>query len=211
MLVQNTSSGYWHMYWEPDSLGKHSILWWGNQGRISYTKKFKNLVTHMSDVLHDHWWFGMIQDFLLKYLGATVAVILIIEPFFSGHLRPDDSTLGRAEMLSNIRYHTSVIISLFQALGTLSIVPGGSADSGNTGYADRIHELMAVSRELSGDDKTSLQRNRSRNYLTEASYVEFSGVKVVTPTGNVLVEDLTLRVEQGSNLLITGERFTSRE
>jgi hypothetical protein len=27
---------------------------------------------------------------------------------------------------------------------------------------------------------------------------------VVTPAGNVLVEDLTLRVETGSNLLITG-------
>lgn len=96
---------------------------------------------------------------------------------------------------------------------------------------------MAVSRELSGDDKSSFQRNRSRNYLSEANYVEFSGVKVigtyirvtaiffpnvaflmllnplqvVTPTGNVLVEDLTLRVEQGSNLLITGEPFISRE
>lgn len=29
--------------------------------------------------------------------------------------------------------------------------------------------------------------------------------QVVTPTGNVLVEDLTLRVESGSNLLITGK------
>lgn len=48
-----------------------------------------------------------------------------------------------------------------------------------SGYADRIHELMAVSRELSGDDKASFQRNRSRNYLSEANYVEFSGVKVV--------------------------------
>lgn len=38
---------------------------------------------------------------------------------------------------------------------------------------------MAVSRELSGDDKSSFQRNRSRNYLSEANYVEFSGVKVV--------------------------------
>lgn len=100
-----------------------SIALYGGENREEFyiQKKFNNLVRHMRVVLHDHWWFGMIQDFLLKYLGATVAVILIIEPFFSGNLRPDSSTLGRAEMLSNLRYHTSVIISLFQSLGTLSI------------------------------------------------------------------------------------------
>ncbi|KAE8704920.1 ABC transporter D family member 1 [Hibiscus syriacus] len=64
---------------------------------------------------------------------------------------------------------------------------------------------MLISKELSADDKkSSLQSAGSRNYLTEANYVEFSGVKVVTPTGNVLVKDLFLRVESGSNLLITG-------
>ena len=31
------------------------------------------------------------QDFFLKYLGATAAVVLIIGPFFSGHLRPTDN------------------------------------------------------------------------------------------------------------------------
>uniref|UniRef100_A0A0D9UYH2 Uncharacterized protein n=1 Tax=Leersia perrieri TaxID=77586 RepID=A0A0D9UYH2_9ORYZ len=42
------------------------------------------------------------------------------------------------------------------------------------------------------------------NYISGANFIEFSGVKVVTPSGNVLVDDLTLRVELGSNLLITG-------
>lgn len=100
-----------------------SIAFYGGEKREEshIQQKFKTLIRHLSVVLHEHWWFGMIQDFLLKYLGATVAVILIIEPFFAGHLRPDNSTLGRAEMLSNLRYHTSVIISLFQSLGTLSI------------------------------------------------------------------------------------------
>ncbi|KAI4345241.1 hypothetical protein L6164_012381 [Bauhinia variegata] len=182
-----------------------SIAFYGGERReeAHIQQKFKSLVRHMNTVLHDHWWFGMIQDFLLKYLGATVAVILIIEPFFSGHLRPDSSTLGRAEMLSNLRYHTSVIISLFQSLGTLSI----SARRLNrlSGYADRIHELMAISRELSlVNEKSSLQREGSRNCISEANYIEFSGVKVVTPTGNVLVNDLRLRIESGSNLLITG-------
>ncbi|KAK7387518.1 hypothetical protein VNO78_28382 [Psophocarpus tetragonolobus] len=182
-----------------------SIAFYGGERKeeAHIQQKFKTLVRHMHNVLHDHWWFGMIQDLLLKYLGATVAVILIIEPFFSGHLRPDSSTLGRAEMLSNLRYHTSVIISLFQSLGTLSI----SARRLNrlSGYADRIYELMAVSRELSlADEKSSLQRIASRNCISEANYIEFDGVKVVTPTGNVLVDDLTLRIESGSNLLITG-------
>nr|XP_048327780.1 ABC transporter D family member 1 isoform X2 [Ziziphus jujuba var. spinosa] len=181
-----------------------SIAFYGGESREEshIQQKFKTLIRHLRVVLHDHWWFGMIQDFLLKYLGATVAVILIIEPFFSGNLRPDTSTLGRAEMLSNLRYHTSVIISLFQSLGTLSI----SARRLNrlSGYADRIHELMAISRELSVNDKSSLQTDANRNCFSEASYIEFAGVKVVTPTGNVLVDNLTLRVETGSNLLITG-------
>ncbi|OVA14380.1 ABC transporter-like [Macleaya cordata] len=181
-----------------------SIAFYGGENREEshIQQKFKTLVRHMKLVLHDHWWFGMIQDFLLKYLGATVAVILIIEPFFSGNLRPDTSTLGRAEMLSNLRYHTSVIISLFQSLGTLSI--SSRRLNRLSGYADRIHELMVISRELSVRDKSVIQRNGSSNYITEANYIEFAGVKVVTPTGNVLVDDLTLRVECGSNLLITG-------
>ncbi|GJN36383.1 hypothetical protein PR202_gb25236 [Eleusine coracana subsp. coracana] len=144
-----------------------------------------------------------IMDFFLKYFGATVAVVLIIEPFFSGNLRPDSSTLGRAEMLSNLRYHTSVIISLFQSLGILSI----SSRRLNilSGYAVRISELLDVSRELSGVHDKSLNDNLSPgNYISEANHIEFSGVKVVTPAGNVLVDDLTLRVERGSNLLITG-------
>lgn len=48
-----------------------------------------------------------------------------------------------------------------------------------SGYADRIYELMAVSRELSlVDEKSSLQRKGSRNCISEANYIEFSGVKV---------------------------------
>ena len=100
-----------------------SVAFYGGENREAshIMQRFEALVEHLNLVRHENWWFGMIQDFFLKYFGATVAVILIIEPFFSGNLRPHSSTLGRAEMLSNLRYHTSVIISLFQSLGILSI------------------------------------------------------------------------------------------
>ncbi|KAJ6996569.1 hypothetical protein NC653_013238 [Populus alba x Populus x berolinensis] len=49
----------------------------------------------------------------------------------------------------------------------------------HSGYAERIHELISVSRELSNVDKSSLQRSwKCRNYFSEANYVEFFGVKV---------------------------------
>ncbi|KAJ0960285.1 hypothetical protein J5N97_001900 [Dioscorea zingiberensis] len=106
-------------------------------------------------------------------------------------------------MLSNLRYHTSVIISLFQSLATLSI--NYRRLNRLSGYADRIRELMLVSRELSSlHESSSLQNSASKKYITETSYIEFAGVKVVTPTGNVLVDNLSLKVESGSNLLITG-------
>jgi len=38
---------------------------------------------------------------------------------------------------------------------------------------------MAISRELSvGNDKSSLQRDGSPKYISEANYIEFAGVKV---------------------------------
>ncbi|BBN15082.1 ATP-binding cassette, subfamily D (ALD), peroxisomal ABC transporter [Marchantia polymorpha subsp. ruderalis] len=182
-----------------------SIAFYGGQDREAsiISTRFMNLVKHLGIVLHTQWWFGMIQDFLLKYLGATFGVVLIIGPFFGGNLKPDTTTLGRAHMLSNMRYHTSVIISLFQSMGTLA---GSTRRLARlSGYGDRIHELMQVSKELrrSGGNLTT-QNIENGSCFVEAKHIEFEGVKVVTPTGNTLVEDLTLRVEPGSNLLITG-------
>ena len=49
-----------------------------------------------------------------------------------------------------------------------------------SGYANRIHELLDVSRELSGvRDRLLSQNSSAGNYISEANYIEFSGVKVI--------------------------------
>lgn len=48
-----------------------------------------------------------------------------------------------------------------------------------SGYADRIHELMGISRELATRDASSQQSDGHRNYVSEANYIAFDGVKVV--------------------------------
>lgn len=52
-----------------------------------------------------------------------------------------------------------------------------------SGYADRIHELMGISRELATRDASSQQADGHRNYVSEANYIEFDGVKVATSDG----------------------------
>jgi len=47
-----------------------------------------------------------------------------------------------------------------------------------SGYADRIYELIAVSRELGFHDNFSSWKNGNRNCFSEAECIEFSSVQV---------------------------------
>lgn len=53
----------------------------------------------------------MAEDFITKYCASTVAMIVILGPFFGGNLRSDRSPEGDAITLGNMRYVTSVIIN----------------------------------------------------------------------------------------------------
>lgn len=164
--------------------------------------KFAGVADHAALLLSKQWYFSMVQDFLLKYLGATVAVALIIGPFFAGHMRPESTVMGRAQMLSNMRYHTSVIISLFGALGTLGASSRKFLKLG--AYADRIEEMRTVIKEIAGGQTTGTMGDIEGTIGICDDTIEFEGATVVTPGNATLVRDLTLRVPAGTNLLVTG-------
>ena len=168
---------------------------------------YSSLVKHTKLLLGKQWRFLMVQDFLLKYLGATVAVALIIGPFFGGHLRPEATVMGRAQMLSNMRYHTSVIISLFGALGTLGSSSRKMFKLG--AYSDRIQETLDVMNSISAsssDGKLTSEEAELHSGRFEESNdsIQFVHATVVTPGDATLVKDLSLKVPAGVNLLVTG-------
>ena len=73
---------------------------------------FSTLLRHTRRVLSAQWYSGVSTDFLLKYLGATAAVVMIIGPFF-GRRSEATTTLSRAKMLSDMRYHTRYAVLEF--------------------------------------------------------------------------------------------------
>ena len=157
---------------------------------------YGRLVRHSRVLMGKQWRFLMVQDFLLKYLGATVAVALIIGPFFGGHLRPEATVMGRAQMLSNMRYHTSVIISLFGALGTLGSAGRKVLKLG--AYSDRIQETLEVMKSIVE------QKSEGGRFEESGDSIQFIDATVVTPGDATLVKDLSLHVPAGVNLLVTG-------
>ncbi|DBA67674.1 TPA: hypothetical protein ACH3X2_001266 [Trebouxia sp. C0005] len=183
-----------------------SVAFYGGiekEGKI-VVARFKELLRHHSRLLTKQWQFGMVQDFLLKYLGATAAVVLIIGPFFGNHLRPVDSVLGRAHMLSTMRYHTSVVIYLFAALGTL----GSSSRKlmRLSAYADRISDMQSTVKGLASS--VGMKREGAIEptgvIVPSEDAIAFEDAMVVTPADATLVRDLNLSVPAGTNLLVTG-------
>ncbi len=166
--------------------------------------KFSEVRVHTDRVLSKQWRFNMVQDFLLKYLGATVAVALIIGPFFAGEMRPEATVQGRAQMLSNMRYHTSVIIALFGALGTLGRSSRNFLKLG--AYADRIAEMHAAMRDIAAGGTAAGKAGLVAHgeMLSCEDAIEFENATVVTPGDATLVKELNLRVPAGTNLLVTG-------
>ncbi|EDQ89564.1 uncharacterized protein MONBRDRAFT_8117 [Monosiga brevicollis MX1] len=102
---------------------------------------FRALNKHIEHLIKTQWTFGMVEDFITKYCASTVAMIVILGPFFGGTLRSDYTPAGNAATLARMRYVTSVIINQLTAIA-------GLARS-----LRKIMQLQGVSKRLGGMEK----------------------------------------------------------
>lgn len=159
------------------------------------TDSFRNLQKHVRRMTGTQWWFGMIEDFVTKYAASTMAMIVILGPFFGGNLRTDYTPEGNATTLATMRYVTSVIINQLTAIGGLArCVRKVISLHGHVQRVGSMRDALLDIREHTDEEMQFLDGNA----------IAFDGVEVVTPNGHSLVSDLSFLVKPGQNLLITG-------
>uniref|UniRef100_A0A8C1NUK4 ATP-binding cassette, sub-family D (ALD), member 3b n=1 Tax=Cyprinus carpio TaxID=7962 RepID=A0A8C1NUK4_CYPCA len=92
-----------------------------------------------------------------------------------------------------------MLISLAQALGR--IVLAGREMTRLSGFTARITEFQEVLKELNSDD--SLEKIPGRGQIIIAdNIIKFEHIPLATPSGDILIRDLSFEVSSGTNVLV---------
>lgn len=186
--------------------------------RITLDNSFRRLVAHLRDFLEYRFTLGIVDDIVAKYLATVVGYILISRPFMGSKQLNLDHNLRLEEYYKSGR----MLVKLAEAVGR--VVLAGRELTRLAGFTARVSQLRWVLSDLSrghyvrsmlavdaqGAKETVTPRRRMElvpgagRLVTQDNIIRFQGVPLVTPNGDVLVDDLTIEVKSGVNVLVCG-------
>ncbi|PVV01665.1 hypothetical protein BB560_003907 [Smittium megazygosporum] len=218
-------------------------LWKGAEfERDVIQKKYSRLTKHTSRVFRLRVFYGMVEDFCIKYFWGSAGLLACAAPVFAERLprleeiqylkdkdsfslhlgKTDESILGQRtrEFVANRR----LLLSSSSAVGR--IISGYKELVELSGYTYRVSELLDVLDDISNDqfvkpklydtnddtqDVSSESGNLAnsspvahRGEFIEKDYIMFDRVPIVSPTGEVLIKELSYVAFPGMNLLVLG-------
>ncbi|XP_070381240.1 ATP-binding cassette sub-family D member 3 [Dermacentor albipictus] len=192
--------------------------------QITLDNSFRRLVQHLRDFLEYRFTLGIVDDIVAKYLATVVGYLLISRPFMAGHRMQLDHNQRLEEYYKSGR----MLVKLAESVGR--VVLAGREMTRLAGFTARVSQLRHVLHDLArghyvrsmlqvepaipeepgeaGD--TSKPRRRMElvpgagRIVTRDNIIRFQNVPLVTPNGDVLVDNLSIEVRSGVNVLVCG-------
>ena len=103
---------------------------------------------------------------------------------------------ANAALMGAVQYRLEYFIRCFSAQGV--VISGLRQLMQMRGPAKRLTQLYDTL------DKFILEKKESTQFADTPNTISFQNVQVYTPTNNLLIKDLNFRIDQGSNMLLTG-------
>ncbi|NXM09599.1 ABCD3 protein, partial [Tyrannus savana] len=179
-------------------------------------RTFRKLVEHLHNFILFRFSMGFIDTIIAKYLATVVGYLVVSRPFLNlSDPRHQNST--HAELLEDYYQSGRMLLRMSQALGR--IVLAGREMTRLAGFTARITELMQVLKDLNSGkyQRTMISQEKdadkkqalslipgSGEIINTDNLIKFDHVPLVTPNGDVLIEDLNFEVRSGANVLICG-------
>ncbi|XP_053529645.1 ATP-binding cassette sub-family D member 3 isoform X2 [Ictalurus punctatus] len=190
----------------------------GQREKINIHQTFHKLVEHLKRFIWFRFSVGVVDSIVAKYIAFMVGYLVVSRPFLDPtNTRHDHST--HAQRLEEYYQSGRMLISMAQALGR--IVLAGREMSRLSGFTLRISEIQDVLKDLNSgryerssvvsaggkapeEVENSALLPGTGDIIIADNIIRFEHVPLLTPTGDVLIRDLSFEVLSGANVLVCG-------
>lgn len=198
-----------------------------NREKLTVLASFQKLVNHMRKYLEFRVLMGTIDNLVAKYFATVVGFFAVSMPFLD-RSHPELASCGEQERFRLYYTYGRMLVKLAEAIGRL--VLAGREMTRLAGFTARVTEIMCVlkdlnqghyertmvsdSRKTPEKDDNGLIKNAikpkmplipgSGRIIFQDNIIRFDRVPLVTPNGDMLVEELTFEVRSGMNVLVCG-------
>lgn len=188
-------------------------LYFGHEAeKDTLDRGYFTLIKHVNRILRRKLWYGIVEDYVVKYTWTALGYVLCAVPVF--YKRPD---LGPSERIGdvseNLMTTRRLLINCSEAFGKL--MTSYKDISQLAGYTGRVSTLLDVIADIERGhfekalvSSASIEENAAvlagRGELEEGDDIRFDNVPIVSPNGDVLVRQLSFHISSGDHLLIVG-------
>lgn len=192
-------------------------------------KSYLRLKRQMELIFCQRLWYIMLEQFLMKYVWSASGLIMVAVPIIStagvrsdGSRVDDDPDGGVSERTRAFTTARNLLINSADAIERL--ISSYKEITELAGYTSRVHEMFVVfddvqrgkyERNLVVKDghqetgKLALEKREgplvARGVVVETvNNILIKDMPIITPNGDVIVKSLSLEIEPGMHLLITG-------
>jgi len=196
-------------------------------------RTYLRLIRHVNSIFKIRIAYSMAEDLVIKYAWSAVGYMLVSIPVFfpsqvsqagpsRGPIAAFDSSTGHSSVAKRTESYIAnrrLMLSLADAGGRM--MTSGKDLAELAGYTSQVYTLLATLHDLNQNRFQSNQNEarscrfdmeviNSQIVEGEEDVVEFSHVPVVVPSlvpgrdGELLVDDLCVKIRRGEHCLITG-------
>ncbi|XP_054275529.1 ATP-binding cassette sub-family D member 3 [Macrosteles quadrilineatus] len=190
-----------------------------NREKLTVLAAFQKLTNHLRKFLEFKALMGTIDNIVAKYFATIIGFVAVSLPFLStsGWLASSSKDQRFKQYYSSGR----MLVKLAEAIGRL--VLAGREMTQLAGFTARVTELMGVLSDINaGHYQRTMVDNKSNalepavsqpklplipgkgRILYQDNIIKFDKVPLVTPNGDILVEELSFQVRSGMNVLVCG-------
>ncbi|BFZ00189.1 hypothetical protein BsWGS_03228 [Bradybaena similaris] len=190
-----------------------------NREKFIITGSFHKLVDHLRSFIYFRIQMGFVDNIIAKYVATVVGYLVVSRPFLN-LAHPRHLTSTHSERLEDYFKSGRMLVKMAEAIGR--IVLAGRELTRLAGFTARVTELMKVLSDLNAgryertmvnvdNGKASMSNQKqlvlkpgSGNIIIKDYIIKFDKVPLVTPNGDVLIEELSFEVSSGKNVLVCG-------